>query len=122
MSAIRRFSTLSAAAIVLAGLVFITTRVSADDAKKEAAVVCKAMKFDPATLEIKVRTKVTWTNKDPKNHNVRPGKRDANKNDGPINGDLPANGGTWSYTFDKAGEYDYYCDRHFGMDGKVVVK
>jgi plastocyanin len=120
MSTAGRFVTPLLFTVVLATLGFMTGKLIAADAQA-AAVTAKDSKFDPATLEIKVGTKVTWTNKDGRDHNIRSGTVDKPK-DGPVKGELPSDGGTFSYTFDKAGEYEYYCGRHVGMSGKIVVK
>jgi plastocyanin len=82
------------------------------------AVTAAGVKFTPASLKVKVGTKVTWTTSE--YHTVdsgEPGKPDG--------GPLKAPGGfkTYSYTFDKAGTFKYFCTPHasVGMTGEVVV-
>jgi 3',5'-cyclic-AMP phosphodiesterase len=71
--------------------------------------------FDPASLEIPPRTKVTWTNHDDQPHTVTSTKKAFAS---------PAldTDDHFSFTFDTAGEYPYYCKIHPRMTGKVVVK
>ena len=34
---------------------------------------------------------------------------------------LSKKGDSFSFTYDKAGTYPYYCDIHKGMNGEIVV-
>lgn len=71
--------------------------------------------FQPANIEVKVGTKVTWRNDDSAQHTVTA--------DGGLFSSRPIDGGgTFSYTFDKAGTYTYHCSIHRAMVGQVVVK
>ena len=76
-------------------------------------------KFVPQTLNVKVGTKVTWTADQPF-HSVTSGTPD--KQGGPLN--APIGFTTYSYTFTKAGTYQYFCQPHasLGMVGEIVVK
>ncbi len=70
--------------------------------------------FAPATLTVKVGDTVTWTNKDEEPHTVVAG-------DGSFHSPgLDANA-TYSFTFTKAGSFDYVCSIHPFMHGTVVV-
>ncbi|QEN12514.1 cupredoxin domain-containing protein [Mycolicibacterium sp. ELW1] len=70
--------------------------------------------FTPATLTVKVGDTVTWTNKDEEPHTVVAG-------DGSFHSPgLDANA-TYSFTFTKAGSFDYICSIHPFMRGTVVV-
>ena len=75
--------------------------------------------FSPKTLTVPVGTTVTWKNNTNKQHTVT---SDTNLFDsGPV-----AENATFSYTFDKAGQYPYYCKTDgapggVGMAGMVVV-
>jgi plastocyanin len=91
-------------------------------AEEKAEVTVEKFQFTPATLEVKLGTTVTWTNKDAKDHTVQSGTPDKPDQAGPIRGNLTAAGGTYSCTFAKAGEYPYFCDIHHKMTGKIVVK
>jgi len=85
-------------------------------------VICKNNKFIPDTLTVKAGTTVTWVNQDGYIHTVTSGTSPKDLSglfdSGNING-----GGTFSFKFDKAGTYDYFCIPHFslGMIGKIIV-
>lgn len=76
---------------------------------------------DPAdysvnVLTVKVGTTVTWSNDDPgQMHTVT-------NVDGAFDSGFFEEGGTWSHTFDEAGEFEYYCLPHPWMRAKVVVE
>lgn len=79
-------------------------------------VTIQDYKFVEPLIKVKVGTTVTWINKDGVRHNVAP--------DG--DSDLPegkqiGNNETYSYTFNKAGTFDYLCTPHPYMKGTVVV-
>ena len=66
-------------------------------------------------MTFKVGECVTWTNNDSATHTVAAG-------DGTFkSGDL-AKGGTFSFTFTKAGTYTYICSIHPQMKGTVIVQ
>ena len=71
--------------------------------------------FTPTTLNITVGTKVTWINTDAVEHT-------ATSDLGLFDGDLPANGGSYSFTFTSAGLYTYHCSLHTYMTGQIVVR
>ena len=71
--------------------------------------------FSPAELEVPVNTKITWIQKDSAPHDVTSIN---NEFKSPIlNKDEE-----FSYTFTKAGDYNYYCRIHPSMKGKIIVK
>ncbi len=101
----------------------MTTSASAETAAANSnQVICKNNKFVPNTLTVKVGTTVTWVNQDSYIHTVTsgtsPSERSGLFDSGNLNG-----GKTFSFTFDKAGTYDYFCILHFslGMIGKIIV-
>ncbi|MDQ1428685.1 MAG: hypothetical protein QOK39_2161 [Acidimicrobiaceae bacterium] len=69
--------------------------------------------FSPATLTIKVGTKVTWTNNDVVAHTVT--FTDV------ANSPVLNRGDTFSRTFTTVGTYSYICSIHPFMHGTVVV-
>jgi|WetSurMetagenome_2_1015567.scaffolds.fasta_scaffold00701_10 plastocyanin len=80
------------------------------------SVVMKNFAFDPAELKIKAGDTVVWTNKDSVPHNlVSPTGSEL------ISPTIPV-GGTYSHTFNTAGEYAYSCEIHTGMKGKIIVE
>jgi amicyanin len=70
--------------------------------------------FAPASLAVKVGDTVTWTNKDEEPHNVV-------ANDGSFHSPGMDANATFSFTFTKAGSFDYICGIHPFMHGTVVV-
>ena len=70
--------------------------------------------FSPNPVEVKVGETVTWINDDSGRHTVT-------SMDGVFNSELMARGQSFSFTFDKAGEYPYFCEPHPSMVGTVVV-
>jgi plastocyanin len=77
-------------------------------------------KFVPATLTVKVGTKVTWT-ADQAVHSVTSGEGGKEDKAGPMHS--PIGFPTYSVTFTKAGTYKYFCIPHasLGMVGEIVV-
>jgi plastocyanin len=100
---------LASLAILAAVLVFFTGIASADTAQ----VSIKDYKFQPDQATIKKGDTVTWTNVDPVSHDVK--FKDAESPD-------LKKGETYSRTFNEAGTFDYLCDIHSYMKGKVIVQ
>ncbi len=76
--------------------------------------------FSPATLTISVGTTVTWTNMTGAPHTVT--SDDGKSFDSGINTPISAQGGTFSFTFTKAGTFAYHCQFHTYMMGTIIVK
>src|ERR671924_1991573 len=70
--------------------------------------------FSPNPVEVKVGETVTWINDDSGRHTV-------SSKDGIFDSGMMGKGQSFSYTFDKAGQYPYFCSPHLGMVGTVVV-
>jgi len=70
--------------------------------------------FSPNPVEVKVGETVTWINDDSGRHTVT-------SKDGVFDSGIMGKGQSFSYTFDKAGEYPYSCSPHPNMVGTVVV-
>ena len=71
--------------------------------------------FLPRTITVPVGTTITWTNKDIEEHTV------TFKN-GLLNMRLVTSTSFFSHTFTEPGTFEYYCDPHPEMVGKVIVK
>lgn len=84
-----------------------------------SAVSVKTFKFDPTPLKVVSGTKVTWTNNDEILHTITSGA--PAQADGKFDGQLSGQGTSFSFTFATPGTYSYFCDRHNGMRGEVVV-
>jgi plastocyanin len=86
----------------------------------EATVSLSGFKFDPATLTVKVGTKVTFSNKDGATHTVTQGqdgkKADAAKFDEEVKA-----GASTTITFDTAGTVHVTCLIHPTMNLTVTV-
>lgn len=98
------------------------TTVKETTAANSNQVICKNNRFVPDTLTVKVGATVTWVNQDSYVHTVTSGTSPSDRSGLFDSGNL--NGGkTFSFTFDKAGTYDYFCIPHFslGMIGKIIV-
>ena len=76
-------------------------------------------KFDPTPLKIAAGTKVTWMNSDDILHTVTSGA--PGSEDGKFNGEMSAQGTSFSFSFTTPGTYSYFCSRHNGMRGEVQV-
>ncbi len=90
------------------------TETAAAVAPQEVQVAIQDFAFSPQVLEIPVGTTVTWTNNDTSQHT-------ATANDGSFDSGVLAQGGTFSFTFDTPGTYDYICSLHPNMTGQIVV-
>lgn len=81
--------------------------------------------YSPNPIEARVGDTVVWTNKDSTIHTVTSGNP-TDGADGQFGGtaegpELVFANAQFQYTFDAAGEYDYYCTLHPAMVGKVTV-
>jgi len=78
------------------------------------AVPIKGFAFNPADLTVKKGTKITWTNEDSAAHNVTAG-------DDTFKSKTLNQGDTFTWTADKAGQWDYVCTFHSNMKGHITV-
>ncbi len=85
-----------------------------------AANPLNAIFYDPTQANITVGTTVNWTNDDENPHTVTSGNPKTGPDDQFDSGFMVA-GDTFSWTFEKAGTYDYFCILHPWMTGSVVV-
>ncbi len=98
----------------------------ADAAALTPDIVMKDNVNDPKTFAAAIGVKVVWRNDDPFVHTVTPTDEALWGTDG--SGDMQE-GDTWSFTFTKAGTYDYYCAWHAyeddgvwkGQTGTIIV-
>jgi plastocyanin len=66
-------------------------------------------------------TTVTWTNNDITIHTVVEGGPQSGGATPAFDSSIIAPGATWDNTFDTTGEFNYYCNLHLFMTGKVTV-
>ena len=84
--------------------------------------------FSPSSIEVTVGQTVVWTNDDSAFHTVTSGTAgaaDAGKEfDSGLKGPtaLTSKGKTFEHTFDRIGDYPYFCTLHPAMVGNVIVK
>jgi plastocyanin len=80
------------------------------------AITIQNFSFKPASLTVKVGTKVTFTNEDSATHTA------TSQSDKTIDsGDL-AKGQTYTVTFSKPGTYNFICTIHPYMKGTIIVQ
>jgi plastocyanin len=73
--------------------------------------------FGPAALQVRVGTKVVWTNRDDIPHTIVDAAMQRAFKSGPLDSNE-----SFSYVFAKAGTYHYFCSLHPRMQGTVVVQ
>ncbi|MGH2535308.1 MAG: cupredoxin domain-containing protein [Thermomicrobiales bacterium] len=106
--------------------VFLTQSGEATDAAAadggEAAADAVAVdivdfSFSPDPLDVAVGTSVTWTNQDSAPHT-------ATSSDGgaTFQSDRLEQGASYSFTFEEAGTFEYFCEFHPNMSGTVNVQ
>lgn len=87
------------------------------DAVQADKVEIKGYAYSPLAITVKVGTKVTWTNQDSVKHTVTSDEEAPDK----IDSGLFGKDESFSFTFDKAGTYQYFCQPHPYMKGTVIV-
>jgi len=80
-------------------------------------VTISAFQFSPSPLKVPVGTPVVFVNKDPTPHTVTPDDGKSFQGTGRI-----VSGDSKTVVFEKPGTFNYYCEIHTTMRGKVVVK
>jgi len=93
---------------------FMTARIVVLPAP--VAINIQGFTFAPQVLTVTVGTRVQWTNRDAASHTVN-----STSPPGVLNSGNLAQNAIYSYTFSTAGTYDYQCNIHTGMTGRVVV-
>ena len=101
--------------LAMASAALVTGTVKAADTPPVVKVDIYNYKFDPETVTVSVGTTIVWTNKDEIPHTVASSDKSFPGSPGLDTGD------SYSYTFTKAGSYEYYCTLHPFMKGKVIV-
>ena len=83
----------------------------------EGMVTIDNFTFGPQTLTVPVGTKVTWNNQDDIPHTVVSADEIRLFKSPPLDSDEK-----FSFTFDKAGLYRYFCSIHPKMTGTILVQ
>lgn len=79
------------------------------------SVAIRDFAFTPGNLQVPVGAKVTWTNYDAAPHG-------ATAKDGSWDTGIFSKGESKTLTFDKAGDYSYYCTVHPSMVARLQVR
>ena len=82
---------------------------------------CEPDCFIPTTATIRAGGTITWVNGDTAAHTATAGTA-ADGPSGVWDSSLIMAGGSYSYTADTAGTYDYFCMVHPWMEGVVIVR
>ncbi len=84
----------------------------------------QAIAFEPMEITIQAGESVTWTNQDLVPHTATSGNPGDADLGSIFQSALLSQGGTFSHTFNDAGEFVYFCEVHPGMmrDAKVIVQ
>ncbi|MBI1744851.1 cupredoxin domain-containing protein [Candidatus Acetothermia bacterium] len=105
---LKRWLLVAAVAILVIGLGGL------DNSAQTNSVSIQNFSFKPPVLTVPVGTTVTWTNLDGATHTT------TSRSNVWDSGNLNTNQ-KFSFTFTKAGEFDYFCTIHPFMEGKVIV-
>jgi plastocyanin len=84
-----------------------------------AGIDISGFAFKTPALDVTKGTTVTWSNKDGTTHHVTSGTSPTS--DGKFDGAVAA-GASFSFTFNNAGTFTYFCSIHPSMTGAVTVK
>jgi plastocyanin len=101
-------------ALIVAALGIPSSGCGGDDPPARPGLVdVRDFSFAPSGSDVRAGEKVTWENGGEQIHNVR-GR-------GFFSRAIPA-GGSYSFTFEKPGAYDYLCTLHPQMKGTITVE
>ena len=105
---------LMASAITAGALAMIPASIAVA-AAPGASVKIANFTFQAPVLTVKPGTAVTWINGDDIPHTIV-------AKDSGFRSKVLDTGDRFTFTFAKAGEYDYFCSIHPRMTGKIIVK
>lgn len=77
------------------------------------AINIENFSFSPNTLTVKKGMAVTWTNNDSAPHTIKSAA---------FNSEVLNKGQSFSFTFNEAGTFNYYCSLHPAMTGEIIVE
>ncbi|MGB2634472.1 MAG: cupredoxin family copper-binding protein [Candidatus Acidiferrum sp.] len=102
-------------ALTLFAVMQLATVHAQQSSAGRAEVKIDNFSFGPGTLTVPVGRTVTWTNRDDIPHTVV-------STEGAFKSKVLDTDEKFAFTFNKAGEYAYFCSVHPKMTGKIVVK
>lgn len=88
--------------------------------QRASAVTVQMFRYQPEQLTITPGTTVTWTNRDQILHTATGGV--PGEPDDSFDGSMDEAGKTFTHTFRARGRFPYFCSRHEGMRGTVIVR
>jgi plastocyanin len=88
-------------------------------ASESLAADIKTFQFQPKAIEVHAGATVTWTNQDNIDHTVTSGTPESP--DGAFASASFGKGKSFTATFERPGEYAYFCSKHKSMHGTVKV-
>ena len=91
-----------------------TTETTTTTTTQNVAVIIQDFAFSPSSVTITVGSTVIWQNHDSTSHTVT-------SDTGLFNSGTLSNGGTFSFTFNTPGTYNYHCSIHSSMHGTIIV-
>ncbi len=124
-------TTVIGAIFVLVALMTVAPAVFADHVKETVSITpgssspgCEATNscYDPSEVTVDVGSEVTWSNDDTAAHTVTSGDIEKDGPDGHFDSSLFMAGKSFSYKFEEAGEFPYFCQVHPWMKGVVIVQ
>ncbi|HEX4744578.1 MAG TPA: cupredoxin domain-containing protein [Candidatus Limnocylindria bacterium] len=120
MSAIARLSAFAILALAVAcgGAAGPAPATQARQVTIGATVTYKSFAVSPTAVEIARGQAVQWKNEDSTQHTVSGGRPGAK---GPFDQKV-GGGATTQVVFETAGTFDYFCEFHPSMTGKVTVR
>ena len=111
--------TCSAPLLLAAALVTACGRDHAAAAVQPPAthtIAIEGVSYAPQSLTVHVGDRIVWVNKDPFPHTA------TSQGAGVDSKEIAGNGGSWTYTAARAGDFNYICTLHPTMSGVVHVK
>lgn len=94
----------------------IEQQVSITSENGKVNVEIKGFAFNPSEITIKAGESIVWINQDGVSHSVR------GDSGNEINSPSLSKGESYEHQFNEAGTYDYHCEPHKYMKGKVIVE
>lgn len=85
----------------------------------DTTIALQTFQFQPKALVIRQGTRVTWNNHDEIEHTVTSGVPDSLSGEFAVT--LTMQGAIFTHTFNRAGTFMYFCDRHRFMRGEIRV-
>jgi plastocyanin len=96
----------------------VDTSWAAGESRLRQVIVPDEDRFGPFSMTIKVGDSVQWVNNDADDHTVVSVDQFTTAGHKGVNQLLPANGGTFTLTFNRPGVFVYFCRFHAHLDAE----